>query len=103
MFPGIENVMSKSDFDFLFRDLLGQQWQYCLSNNVFILFDFSWIEKGMICLPDNVLGELVGVLLLVHVAVRHQELLQMVSEVSCVAQKKQSQPWPAFNGGGFKS
>ena len=32
----------------------------------------------MICLPDNVLGELVGVLLLVHVAVRHQELLQMV-------------------------
>ena len=46
----------------------------------------------MICLPDNVLGELVGVLLLVHVAVRHQELLQMVSEVSCVAQKKQSQP-----------
>ena len=42
----------------------------------------------MICLPDNVLGELVGVLLLVHVAVRHQELLQMVSEVSCVAQKK---------------
>ena len=39
----------------------------------------------MICLPDNVLGELVGVLRLVHVAV--QELLQMVLEVSCVAQK----------------
>ena len=41
----------------------------------------------MICLPDNVLGELVGVLLLVDVAVRHQELLQMVLGVSCVAQK----------------
>ena len=41
----------------------------------------------MICLPDNVLGELVGVLLLVDVAVYHQELLQMVLEVSCVAQK----------------
>ena len=46
----------------------------------------------MICLPDNVLGELVGVLLLVDVAVHHQELLQMVLGVSCVAQKKRSLP-----------